>query len=395
MFLDVTERRNPALIDAAIALHRDGRIEPDTYVIDLDAVRDNAAALARAADEARIELWFVAKQYGRNPIVSAAIAEHIPLATAIDHREADALLDANVQLANLGHLVQVPRRRLPSLLAAANPAWVTVADEGNLEAVAEAAAALDRVQRILVRIAGDPDVTYPGQEGGVELDQLEPFVRRAAALPSIDLQGATGFPCVIFDPAVAVPRPTRTLERVLEARSLLAQHGIDAQISLPSHTSVATLPMLAEVGAAFAEPGHALTGSTPQHAHDDALAERPAMVYVSEVAQMGSAPGVFGGGFYPRGHARSVRIETARGPRRATLHDAPAASIDYYRRFDLDGDGDGDGDGAGAVRVGDTAVMAFRTQIFVTRSRVATVSGIAAGAPVLQGIHDALGRELA
>ena len=41
MFLDLIRRRNPRLIEAAIALHQSGQLPANTYVIDLDAVEDN------------------------------------------------------------------------------------------------------------------------------------------------------------------------------------------------------------------------------------------------------------------------------------------------------------------------------------------------------------------
>ncbi len=67
MFLDTVLARNPRLIDCAADLHRTGAVEPDTYVLDLDAVEANAALLAKAARRQRLGLWFVAKQIGRNP----------------------------------------------------------------------------------------------------------------------------------------------------------------------------------------------------------------------------------------------------------------------------------------------------------------------------------------
>lgn len=387
MFLDMTLQRNAALVDAAIALHQGGAIEPDTYVIDLDAVRRNAAVLAAAGAEHDVALWFVAKQFGRNPVVSAAVAEHLPQAAAIDHREVDVLLEAGAGLGNVGHLVQIPRRRLPAVLAA-GPEHVTVVDEANLRAVSGAAEALGREQRVLVKVAGPRAATYPGQEGGVELAELPALIELAAGLPAVRLVGATGFPCVVYDAALGRRRTTDTLERVVEAGRVLAAAGLESRLSLPSHTSVSTLPLLAERGAAFAEPGHALTGTTPEHAVDASLAEQPAIVYVSEVAQLGRAPSVFGGGFYGRANASSLLVATATGHRRGVLHRHPAENIDYYRGFDWIERG-------AEAQLGDTAVMAFRTQIFVTRSRVATVSGIGSDALRVEGIHDALGRRVA
>ena len=386
MFLTMTRRRNPALLEAAVELHTQGAIEPDTYVIDRDAVNRNAAALAAAADRHRVELWFVAKQYGRNPLITETIARHLPWATAIDAREADALLAGGAQLGNLGHLVQVPRRRLPSLLAR-QPSYVTVYDTDNLAAVAQAAAAVGIVQPVLLKIAGDPASVYPGQDGGILPDEIERVLAVANRYPSVRVAGATGFPCIVFDQAAGTTTGTGTLERVLQAGKILQRNGLDAKLSLPSHTSVSTIPMIAGLGATFGEPGHALTGTTPEHAVNPDLAEVPAMVYVSEIAQLGTAPSVFGGGFYARGGARSLQVHTAHGTRSAQLLDTPAENIDYYRRFEWTEDGP-------AAHVGDTAIMAFRTQIFVTRSRVAVVSGISTGRPHLDGVFDSLGRAL-
>lgn len=386
MFLAMTERRNPGLIDAAVDLHQSGAIEPDTYVIDRDAVDANAAALAEEARSHGVGLWFVAKHYGRNPLISQTVAEHIPAAAAIDHREADALLAAGVRLGNLGHLVQVPRRRLPGLLAR-TPDFVTVTDAANLEAVDDVACQLGRRQRVLLKIRGTQETTYPGQDGGFEPDDVAAVLDRYVGLKGAQIAGVTGFPCLSFEPETGRPEATPTLDRVQAAATAMREAGIGPVVSLPSHTSVSSISEIARLGGTFGEPGHALTGTTPQHAVDAELREVPALVYVSEVAQLGTAPSVFGGGFYHRGHARHLVVATSRGRRRAVLHKAPAASIDYYRRFSWVDDGP-------EATIGDTAVMAFRTQIFVTRSRVAVVSGVGAGRPHVDGIYDAVGRRL-
>ena len=49
MFLDLVRRRNPRLIEQAIALHQAGKLPANAYVIDLDAVEDNARAIAGEA----------------------------------------------------------------------------------------------------------------------------------------------------------------------------------------------------------------------------------------------------------------------------------------------------------------------------------------------------------
>ena len=57
-----------------------------------------------------------------------------------------------------------------------------------------------------------------------------------------------------------------------------------------------------------------------------------------------------------------------------------SSSIDYYLGI------------RGKEEIGNTAVFAFRTQIFVTRSDVAVVRGISRGNPEVVGIYDSLGK---
>ncbi|GAA2984133.1 MULTISPECIES: YhfX family PLP-dependent enzyme [Streptomyces] len=387
MFLDTVLTRNPGLVDAAAALHRNGEIPPDTYVVDLDAVEANAALLAAEAERLGLSLWFVVKQVGRNPELIRAVARHIPRSAAIDPAEARTLHAAGAQPGNLGHLVQIPRRALPEMLAW-RPETVTVFDLANARAVSEAARELGFVQDILIRLEGADGAVYPGQEGGVPLDRLDAFAKDAEALDGIRIAGVTAFPCVLCDPTTGMPAATPNFGLALEARELLearGHHGL--KLSAPSATSMASLPLLAELGATHGEPGHALTGTTPLHALDPGQPEKPAYVYVSEVAHTldDGRPAIYGGGFYNRSHIRSALLP--RTGVRLGVQTAPAENIDYYRLLDTP-------TRAADVRVGDTALLAFRTQIFVTRSTVAVVSGLASGSPRLNGLYDAHGRAL-
>ncbi|MFI9027193.1 alanine racemase [Streptomyces sp. NPDC053560] len=472
MFLDAVLHRNPELVAFATELHKSGAIPPDTYVMDLDSVESNAALLAQEADRLGLSLWFVVKQIGRNPELIEAVARHIPRFAAIDPPEARILHAAGAEAGNLGHLVQIPARALPEMLAW-RPETVTVYDLANARAVSEAATRLGFVQDVLIRLEGAPGSVYPGQEGGVRLDGsvrrdsgvrvedgrllgggggrlpdgtgpdgggpladsvrldggggdgpradgmrpegglrldggaqlgaavgldadagldagigldadggLDAFLDEAERLPGIRVAGVTAFPCVLCDPETGVPQPTPNFALARRAVERLAARGhTDLKLSAPSATSMATLPLLARLGATHGEPGHALTGTTPLHAVDYEQPERPAYVYVSEVAHTlaDGRPALYGGGFYARGGAREALIP--RTGARLRVEDAPAANIDYYRLL-----------APGDARVGDTAVLAFRTQIFVTRSTVAVVSGLSSGRPKLSGLYDPLGR---
>ncbi|MCF3963514.1 alanine racemase [Streptomyces fuscigenes] len=387
MFLDTVLTRNPSLVEAATELHGSGAIPSDTYVLDADAVEANAALLAAEADRLGLSLWFVVKQLGRNPELIRAVARHIPAFAAIDPAEARLLHATGARAGNLGHLVQIPPRDLPEMLAW-RPEAVTVFDLANARAVSDAASGLGLVQDVLVRLEGAPGAVYPGQEGGVPLDRLDAFAAEAERLPGIRLAGVTAFPCVLCDPVTGRPEPTPTFELAVKAKALLAARGHrDVRLSAPSATSVATLPLLAELGATHGEPGHSLTGTTPLHAVDPHQPEQPAYVYVTEVAHTlaDGRPAVRGGGFYAR--AAISRALLPRSGARLAVHPSPAENIDYYRLLDAP-------ERADDARVGDTALLAFRTQIFVTRSTVAVVSGLSAGAPRLTGLYDAHGRAL-
>ena len=393
MFLTAILKRNPELVEAAAEMHRTGELLPDTYVLDLEAVEANAKLLAEAANELGIELYLVCKQFGRNPLLIEAIARHIPLAAAIDFQEARTVVAAGAGIGNLGHLVQIPESGILEALRW-EPCVMTVYSWEKTRSISEAAKTLGKVQPILLRVVGDGDFFYPAQEGGIHLSRLDSVARRISEeLAFVRIEGVTSFPCILFDRNSKRFSPTPNLETLLEAKEILEGCGISvSQVNAPSATCAATLPLLHEAGATHAEPGHALTGTTPLHALDLTQPEIPAMVYISEVSHLlpDGRPVVFGGGFYPRARVRSAQVlSLARRKEAVQLDVEPesAENIDYYRTLAHPERED-------EVRVGDTVVFSFRTQIFVTRSQVAVLSGLRTGTPMLAGIFDSQGREL-
>ena len=110
MFLDLVNRRNRSLVDFAVKLHQDGEILPDTYVIDLDAVIQNAKYMSETANKEDVELYYMLKQIGRNPFIARTIAENtdIKKAVVVDYKEALRMMEEGLPLGNVGHLVQIP-----------------------------------------------------------------------------------------------------------------------------------------------------------------------------------------------------------------------------------------------------------------------------------------------
>ena len=62
-------KRTSRLVDCAFQLHREGKILPDTYILDLDSILYNAREIKKEADKYGIELYFMLKQIGRNSLI--------------------------------------------------------------------------------------------------------------------------------------------------------------------------------------------------------------------------------------------------------------------------------------------------------------------------------------
>jgi predicted amino acid racemase len=391
MFLDLIRRRNPRLIEAAIALHQSGELPANTYVIDLDAVEGNARAISSKANALGLTVMAMTKQMGRNESFCRAVMRGgIARSVAVDLECALATKRAGMELGHIGHLVQIPRYEADSA-ARLSPAWWTAF---NAEKAAEAAAASERLGRqqpLLARIRGENDQFYRGHEGGFSASDV---VAVAAALDKISggyFAGITTFPALLFDAASRTVKTTPNLETLRRASEALARHGHQGiEINAPGTTSSVTLEALAEAGATQVEPGHGLTGTTPLHLSDD-LPEAPAVVYLTEVSHLsGGEAFCFGGGLYidPVFPNYQVRAIVAREPRAddaalRAVEIPPPEAIDYYGMIDA----------AGPTKPapGDSVVFGFRPQVFVTRAFVAGVSGLSTEKPVVESISHSSG----
>lgn len=385
MFLEATIRRNPELIDAAIELHRSGRIGPNTYVIDIDRVLANARLLAAEADRLGLSLHAMTKQHGRNPFVAlAAIEGGVADIVAVDVPEARLLHSHGLPIGHVGHLVQIPARDTAEVLAM-RPRVVTVFSVAAAARISSEAERLGSAQDILLRVWKPGDFLHPAQEGGFRVEDVARAARQIADLPGVRIAGVTSFPCLAAD-ETGVVRPTGNLASVTAAADALRDVlGIEPrEINAPGVTATSTLHLIAERGATHGEPGSSLAGNTPLHVDDQP--EIPAMVYVSEIASIdGDRAYCFGGGFYSRSRLRRGLL--VRGTERR-LVDAPLLPpevIDYYGTLELAGV---------PAEVGDAVVFAFRAQAFVGRCQVAAVAGIASGRPELLGIGDQHGNLL-
>jgi len=385
MFLESTLKRNPMLVKTAFDMHREGLLQPDTYILDLDTIMRNARYILREADKYGIKLYFMTKQFGRNPYIAKELIKlGYPGAVAVDYREAELLWQNGVTVCHAGHLVQVPSHQIRRLLDM-NTEIITVYSVEKARQISEAARDLDRHQNIMLRVTANGDAMYPGQVGGIDIESLQEAFEYISNLPNVTVCGLTSFPCFLFDQQTDSIVETHNLNTVLRAKQLLEdKYAVKIkQINTPSATCTSLVKRIAELGGTHGEPGHGLLGTTPLHAVSEQV-EIPAVVYISEISHnSGSVSYCYGGGHYRRSNMKAALIGYEMGNARKVEVEAPCTdNIDYYIGLN------------GGASVGETAVFAFRTQIFVTRSRVAVVKGISSGNPQIEGVFDSLGRPL-
>lgn len=385
MFIHALKRQNPALISAVLQFWQRGEITPDSWVIDVDQVLENGRQLVDIARRHSITLYLMTKQIGRNPwLAEKLLALGYQGIVAVDHKENRVMQRAGLKVAHLGHLVQLPS----ALVDDAVRRGTEVITLYSLEKAREVSAAAQRhgvQQAVMLKIYGDHDHLYPGQESGFPVSMLEEVVAQIRQLPGLRLAGLTHFPCLLWDEALGKTLPTPNLHTLVTAREQLMQKGVEIQqLNAPSATSCSSLPLLARYGVTHAEPGHALTGTIPANQQGD-QPERIAMLWLSEIShQFNGKSYCYGGGYYRRGHARTAIVFSPDGESlgEARLGAVDDSSIDYYLPVE------------GVFTPGSAVVLCFRTQIFVTRSDVVLVTGISHGLPRIVARYDSLGNIL-
>jgi predicted amino acid racemase len=388
-------QRNPALLDAAVQLHQDGQVPANSWLLDLDTIAANARLLSSEAARHGLNTYTMTKQFSRNPMVTAvAQASGLGPIVAVDIQCAQIAHRYGLPVGHMGHLNQI-QKAFTSAVLDYEPEVVTVFTVEAARRISEQAVRAGRTVHLMMRPVADGDVYFEGQEGGFEEATILDEAQRIAELPNVEIMGLTSFPCIRYnlgDPGSSAPvaNPnTATLRRVAEN---LRAAGFDIrQMNMPGNTSCETMPLLAGEGATHVEPGHGLLGTTPNHLFDNSLPELPSYVFVSEISHhVKDRAFAFGGGlwsllagFLAEGDAE-LRIDAMVGAtpeeiRAKVLRYVPQDQIiDYHAALEPGGD----------VRVGDTALFGFYTQMQMTRSFTVPVSGISRGEPRVEGVFD-------
>lgn len=385
MFIDALKRQNPALISAARKLWEQGQIAPDSWVIDVDQVLENGRRLLDVANKHGITLYLMTKQIGRNPwLAEKLIALGYKGLVTVDYKENRVMRRAGLPVAHQGHLVQIPSALVREAVEQGTDI-ITLFSLEKAREVSAAAVSTGREQAVMLKVYGEKDFLYPGQESGFPLAYLDAVVAEIQRLPGLRLAGLTHFPCLLWDETLGETVPTPNLQTLLEARQKMAAAGVAIeQLNAPSASSCTSLPLLASCGVTHAEPGHALTGTLPSN-QLGTQPERIAMVWVSEIShQFQGNSYCYGGGYYRRGHARNALVFLSGNdvPCETQLQPVDENSIDYHLPL------------AGEFPVSSAVMLCFRTQIFVTRSDVVLVTGIQSGRAEVAARYDSLGNVL-
>jgi len=377
MFVGRLISDNPRLAIAAMRAHQEGRLLSGTYLIDAVAMAANARALKQAADAAGLNVYFMAKQFGRNPdACRVAVDAGLPSTVAVDTQCMEAEVRHGIPVGHVGHLVQ-PHRGAEDAVIAARPEVVTVFDTTIAQRIGAAARRKDRGQDVLLRVRAPGDTFYFGHAGGFPLSQITDAARDVAKIPGVRVAGVTTFPCLLADPARQTIEPTHNFGTLTAAARELRKAGFDiTQVNAPGTTSARTMETLAAGGATHVEPGNALHGTTPLHIFDHTAPEIPAIVYVSEIGHLTDGDAyVYAHGYYADKVLGEYQLTALTGhdetilDRRLDVQTAPDGAIHYYAVIP--------GAAAAGARAGDTVVFCFRPQTFVTRARtqVITASG--------------------
>jgi len=275
----------------------------------------------------------------------------------------------------MGHLNQIPRHTVPAMVAM-RPEVITVYNIEHARWIDNAAADLGIAQDLLIRVHAPGDIFFDGQEGGFSEGEIPAVVDALSRLRHVRLAGVTSFPCVRYN-----HRPDETadvtpnLHTILRAAATLRELGIEVkQVNAPGNTSAIIMPMLAHYGATHVEPGHGLLGTTPNHAFNGTLPERPTYAYVTEISHhVGDRAYAYGGGLFHDGYIAGSGIGAIVG---SNWDEARDNGVEYLQDIKQIIDYHVELRPGNRCKVGDTALLGYRTQMQMTRSSIAPVSGL-------------------
>ena len=386
MFLDSLIKRNKKLIEFTKNAFEKGLILPNSYVLDLDSIKENAKLIKKEADKYNIDVFQMTKQFGRNPIVAKAIKSvGIKKSACVDFQCGLVLNKAKIKIGNIGHLVQIPNNLINKILKL-KPEVITVFSIEKINKISKEAKKLNINQDIILRVVDSKDTFYEGQHGGFDIKKLDLSIKKIKKISNVNIIGFTSFPSLLFNGKKYLP--TNNLKTINKAIRIAKKNNLKIKhINSPSANSTSTIKLLKKFNTTHIEPGHALTGTMPSNSIFEEP-EIPSILYVSEIShKFNNKAFFFGGGYYPRSHFDKVIVylKNKKNYKIVNINKFDSNYIDYYLNFNIKNE---------KINVGDIVISSFRTQIFVTRSLVFVVEGLRTNKPKILEIYSSQGDKI-
>ena len=393
MFLSLIKKRNQNLIKAAVYLHQNGLIPPNTFILDADNIERNVHFIREEAKKYNLSLYFMLKQIRNPQICNFILNKNKKETVCVDTKDAKVIWESGNLIGHVGHLVQTPDKEIKEILLM-QPEVVTVFSAEKARRFSEEASRLGIIQDILLRVTGKNDMNYPSMEGGISEDHLEIVAREIEGFKNVRIVGVTNFPAM-FHANKEIPQITPNLKTSIRCAEKLKRMGFPIiQVNAPGNSCTFSMEAYSKAGATHVEPGHGITGTTPFSLIHN-LPEVPAMLYITEVLHVHNGIAyVHGGGFYwedkiavGEGFKNKVLV----GTNEENIFEGQATFIgcapgnqniliDYYGLIKP---------GEKRINIGDTAVFGFRSQTFATRcANTAVVKGVESGNYILLGVYD-------
>ena len=223
MFLEKLIQNNYPLYEYAFKAHQSGEILPDNSHMDLDSIVSNGRKMKEEASKYGLELYFMLKQIGRNPMVARELMKiGFKGCVAVDYKEALLMLDNDIPLCNVGHLEQVPCHALERIVAS-GPELITVFSREKIEDINRISNRLNITSSIMLRITDEDANIYSGQEVGIPSSKINEYVDLIESLDNVKLSGITVFPALLFDGEKI--SETENINALKRAQKILTDRG--------------------------------------------------------------------------------------------------------------------------------------------------------------------------
>lgn len=396
MFLELIKRRNPNLIKAAVYLHQNGLIPPNTFILDADQIFENVKFLKKEASRWGLSLYFMLKQIRNPQIINFILDRDIPQTVCVDTDGARVIWENGFLIGHVGHLVQIPKWEIRDILLM-EPEVITVFSAEKARMISEEAKKINRAQDLLLRVCSNNDLPLPGMEGGIPEENLMNVALKIKNYENVRIVGVTNFPAMLYSnnkEAELAPNFYTTLR----CADKLSKLGFEIkQINAPGQGCTFTFESYSKAGATHVEPGHGITGTTPFSLNYD-LPEIPAVIYVTEVLHNHNDVSYVSGGVYSgidkvkkssdNNNSRDFILfgknedEIFHNKAKLIGFTPPGKEVlvDYYGLIKSSDK---------KIKIGDTVVYGYRPQTFATRcSKTAVVRGIKNGNYSLMGVYD-------